>query len=66
MPNGEFKTTIIRILAGLEKSMKDIRKTLNIEIKELENNQAEMKNAITEIQNRLVVMTTKRSRGMEK
>ena len=62
----EFKVTIIRILAGLEKSMKDIRKTLNIEIKELENNQAEMKNAITEIQNRLVVMTTKRSRGMEK
>ena len=32
MPDGEFKATIIRILAGLEKSMKNIRETLTAEI----------------------------------
>ena len=53
MPDGEFKATIIRILSGLEKSMEDIRETLSAETKELKNNQEEMKNAITEIRNRL-------------
>ena len=33
MPNGEFKATIIRILAGLEKNMEEIRETLTSEIK---------------------------------
>ena len=49
MPDGEFKAIVIRILAGLEKCMEDIRETLTAEIKELKNNQAEMKNAISEI-----------------
>ena len=58
MPNPEFiifnfsdplfKATIIRIFAGFEKSIEDIRDILTAEIKEL--NQAKMKNAITEIQ----------------
>jgi len=59
MSDEDFKATIIRILAGLEKSMEDIRETLPTEIKDLKNNQAEMKNAITEIQNWLDVMTTR-------
>ena len=33
MPDGEFKATIIRILAGLEKNMEEIRETLTSEIK---------------------------------
>ena len=39
MPDGEFKATIIRILAGLEKSREDFREALSAEIKELKNNQ---------------------------
>ena len=35
MPGGEFKATIIRILAGLEKRVEDIRETITTEIKEL-------------------------------
>jgi len=35
MPHTKFKATIIRILAGLETSMEDIRETLPSEIKEL-------------------------------
>ena len=57
MPVPQFEATIIRILAGLEKSMEDIRETLSARIKELKK-QAKMKNAITEIGNQLDVMTT--------
>ena len=51
IPNPEFKATIVSILAGLKKSMEDIRDILTTGIKELKNNQAEVKNAITEIEN---------------
>ena len=43
MPDPEFKATMIRILAGLEKSMEDIRKILTAE------QCREMKNVITKI-----------------
>ena len=49
MPDGEFKGMIIRILAGLEKRMETFREALGTQIKELRNNQPEMKNATTEI-----------------
>ena len=39
MPDKELKATIIRIVTGLEKSMEDIRETLNTEIKELKKMQ---------------------------
>ena len=45
----EFKM-IMKILAGLEKSIEDTRESLTIEIKELKSNQAKIKNAITEMQ----------------
>ena len=38
----EFRTTIIRILAGVEKSIE----SLPVEIKEIKSNQDEIKNAI--------------------
>ena len=34
MTDGEWKATIIRILAGFEKSMENIRENLNTKIKE--------------------------------
>ena len=58
IPDGEFKAIVIRILAGLEKCMEDIRESLTAEIKELKNNQAEVKDALTEIGNKLDVMVT--------
>lgn len=42
----EFKTTIIRLLAGVANSTEDTRGTLSAEIKELKANQAKMKNPI--------------------
>ena len=33
MPDSEFKATIIKILAGLEKSMEDTRELLTAEIR---------------------------------
>ena len=34
IPGGKFKVTIIRILAGVEKRMEDIREDITTEIKE--------------------------------
>ena len=51
MPDPQFKTTIIRILPGIEKSIKDSRKSLITEIKDLKTNQAKIKNGITEMRN---------------
>ena len=41
-------TMIIRILAGVEKSIEDTRESLYVEIKEIKSSQAKIKNAITE------------------
>jgi len=49
MPEPEFKTTIIRILAGLDKSIEHTRESLTTEIKDLKTSQAKIKNAITEM-----------------
>ena len=46
MCDTEFKTTIKRILAGLEKSIEDTRESLATEIKDLKSNQAKIKHAI--------------------
>ena len=42
----EFRTTIIRLLVGVEKSIE----SLSAEIKEIKSNQDEIKKAITEMQ----------------
>ena len=44
----EFKRTIIKILAGLGKSIKDTKESLTVEIKELKSSQAEISHATTE------------------
>jgi len=41
MSEVEFRITIIKILAGLEKSTEDTRESLSGEIKELKSNQVE-------------------------
>ena len=48
MPSPEFKT-IIRILAGLQKSIEGTRESLTAEIINLKTSQIKMKNVISEI-----------------
>jgi len=55
----EFRMTILKILAGLEKSMEGIRETLSGEIKELKSNQVEIKKAINEVQSKMEVLTAR-------
>ena len=43
MPEPEFKTTIIRIIAGLKKIIEDTRESLTTEIKDLKTSQAKIK-----------------------
>ena len=45
----EFKTMIITILAGLEKSIEDNTESLSVEIKELKSSQGKIKNLIIEM-----------------
>ena len=45
----EFRMMIIKILAGLEKSIEDNRESLSGEIKELKSDQVEIKKAINEV-----------------
>ena len=46
----EFRTTRIRILAGVEKSIDNTREFLSMEIKDIKSSQAKIKNAITKMQ----------------
>jgi len=55
----EFRMTILKILAKLEKSMEDIRDTLSGEIKELKSNQVEIKKAIKEVQSKMEALTAR-------
>ena len=46
----EFRIIVIKLIAGLENSIKDSRESIATEIKGLRNSQEELKNAITELQ----------------
>ncbi|KAF0879974.1 LORF1 protein, partial [Crocuta crocuta] len=51
----EFRTIVIKLIAGLEKSMEDIRETMATKTMELKNSCDEFKNAINEIHNKMEV-----------
>ena len=44
----EFKIIVIKLIAGLEKSIEDSRESITTEIKGLRNSQEELKNAIND------------------
>ncbi|KAF0877630.1 LITD1 protein, partial [Crocuta crocuta] len=48
----EFRTIVIKLIAGLEKGMEDIRKTIATKTMELKNSCDELQNAINEMQNK--------------
>lgn len=52
----EFKTIIVRILGGTERSTEDTRESFTAEIKELKSSQSKIKNAITDIQSQMDAM----------
>ena len=49
----EFRIIVIKLIAGLENSIKDSRESLATDIKGLRNSQEELKNAINELQNKM-------------
>ena len=53
----EFRIIVIKLIAGLENSIKDSRESLATEIKGLRNSQEELKNAINELQNKMETTT---------
>ncbi|KAF0885224.1 LORF1 protein, partial [Crocuta crocuta] len=49
----EFRTVVIKLIAGLEKGMEDIRETIATKTIELKNSCGELKNAINEMHNKM-------------
>ena len=52
----EFRIIVIKLIAGLEKSIEGSRESIAIEIR---NSQEELKNAINEVQNKMEVTTVR-------
>ena len=55
----EFRIIVIKLIAGLEKSIEDSRESIVTEIKGLRNGHEELKNAITELQNKMEATTAR-------
>ena len=55
----EFRIIVIKLIAGLENSIKDRRESIATEIKGLRNRQEELKNAIYELQNKMEMITAR-------
>ena len=56
MSESQFRSTIIKLLVALEKSIKDSRDYMTAEFR---SNQAEIKNQLNEMQSKLEVLTTR-------
>ena len=54
----EFRIIVIKIISGLENSMKDSRESIATEIKGLRNSQEKLKIAINEVENKLEMTTS--------
>ena len=59
MTGSEFRIIVIKLIAGLEKSIEDSRESITTEIKGLRNSQEELKNAINELQNKMETTTAR-------
>ena len=55
----EFRKIVIKLIAGLEKSIEDSRESIATEIKGLRNSHKELKNGINEVQNKMEVTTAR-------
>ena len=60
--DSEFRITVIKLIAGLENSIKDNRESIATEIKGLRNSQKELKNVINEKQNKMEMTTAQMKR----
>ena len=56
MSESQFRSTIIKLLVALEKSIKDSRDLMTAEFR---SNQAKIKNQLNEMQSKLEVLTTR-------
>ena len=62
----EFRIIVIKLIAGLEKSIEDSRESIATEIKGLRNSHEELKNAINEVKNQMEVTTPRIEQAEER
>ena len=63
MSESQFRSTVIKLLVALEKSIKDSRDFMTVGFR---SNQAEIKNQLNEMQSKLEVLTTRVNEGEER
>ena len=62
----EFRLIVIKLMAGLENSIKDSRESLATEIKGLRNSQEELKTTLNEMQNKMETTTARTEEAEER
>ena len=55
----DFRIIVIKLIAGLEKSIEDIRESIPADIKDLRNSHDELRNGVNEVQNNLDAVTAR-------
>ena len=62
----QFRIIVIKLITGLENSIKESRESIAIEIKGLRNSQEELKNAINVLQNKMETTTAQTEEAKER
>ena len=62
----EFRITVVRLIAGLEKSIEDSRESVAAEMKVLRNSHNELRYVINEMHNKLGTVTMRKEQAKQK
>ena len=65
LPEKEFRIMVVKMIKNLENKMEEIQKSINKDLEELKNKDAETNNTITEIKNTLEEINSRISEGEE-
>ena len=59
LPEKEFRIMVVKMIKNLENKMEEIQKSINKDLEELKNKDAETNNTVTEIKNNLDILNSR-------
>ena len=65
LPEKEFRIMVVKMIKNLENKMEEIQKSINKDLEELKNKDAETNNTVTEIKNTLEGINSRISEAEE-
>ena len=65
LPEKEFRIMVVKMIKNLENKMEEIQESINKDLEELKNKDAETNNTVTEIKNTLEGITSRISEAEE-